>query len=655
LKKSDNIILIGYRGTGKSVVAEELAKLTGKKFVSLDAEIEKKYGPITDIVKFSGWEKFREIETEVLKTINIENGIIDCGGGIIESAENFEILNTKGKVFWLKASLNTIHSRLNGKTNRPALTENGDFLQEISDVLKRRKPLYQNAADSEINTDGKSPFEIANEMLTSILKPKICIPIVEKNIEDAINAIHSANAKADVIELRIDFLENVDTVSLEKLLDVVEKPVIVTCRLENQGGTGKITEENRQDLLAKAIEKKVDFIDLEFTSKTKISEKQSTLIIRSHHNFEKTPSIIDIKSILSAMKTKSAEIIKYIPTANSINDNFRIFEILQKSDDIISFCMGLKGHISRVLAGKYGSLITFAANAENQKSAPGQINIDEMKNLYNFSDINRETQVFGVMGEFAENSKSKYMHNPAFKENNVNAVYLPFKIDHGKDLENFMNNFREFHFAGSAVTIPHKETVMQYLHELDETAKAIGAVNTIKSNNGKLIGYNTDCVGAINALKEKVELAGKTVLVIGAGGAARAIVYGLDVENAEVTIVNRTFEKAQKLADEFSVKSIGFVKLNIDKFDVFVNTTSVGMYPDVDSSVLDSFPKNRVVMDIVYKPLKTKFLQIAEECGCEVITGEKMLIHQAIAQQKIWTGNEPDFDFMSECFFKIKE
>ena len=198
---------------------------------------------------------------------------------------------------------------------------------------------------------------------------------------------------------------------------------------------------------------------------------------------------------------------------------------------------------------------------------------------------------------------------------------------------------------------------MQYLDELDNTAKAIGAVNTIKSQNGKLTGYNTDCTGAIKALQEKVHLAGKKVLVIGAGGAARAVVYGLKSEQAKVTIVNRTYGKAQKLAAEFSAHTMEMESManHLDEFDVFINTTSVGMYPKIDATVLDFFPKNRVVMDIVYKPLKTRFLQIAEDCECKIITGEKMLIHQAIAQQKIWTGIEPDFDFMRKRFFEIEE
>ncbi|MBN2279672.1 MAG: shikimate dehydrogenase [Candidatus Marinimicrobia bacterium] len=655
MKKSDNIILIGYRGTGKSSVAEVLSRVTGRKTLSLDTEIEKKYGPIAEIVKTSGWEKFRKIETETLKSLRIKGGIIDCGGGIIETPENIQILNKKGKVFWLKASLSTIHKRLEGKTDRPALTNRGDFLQEIEEVLSRRISLYTNAADTAIDTDGKSPLKIAYEVLGIRSQTKICIPVVEKTESSAIAALKSANLQADIIELRVDYLENIDTHALENIIDSAEKPLIITCRLQNQGGTGNLTEKNRQDLLKTANQKRVDFIDLEFTSTTTLSADSGIKIIRSHHSFENTPNLVDIKNILCAMRSKSGDLIKYIPTANSINDNFKIFQILEENKNIIAFCMGTKGHISRVLAGKYGSFITFAAQTPEQQSAPGQVGLDELVHLYQFHDIDFSTKVYGIIGQYAEDSKSKYLHNPVFKKYGTHAVFLPFKTEPGEDLEQFIQNFRKFRFSGASVTIPHKEAVMPLLDQIDDQARAIGAVNTIKAEKGKLVGYNTDYIGAIKALQEKTSLAGKRVLVLGAGGAARAIVYGLKSELAEVTIANRTFAKAQQLGDEFGAMVQEINRLDVGEFDVFINTTSLGMYPETDSTILSSFPQQSVVMDIVYKPLKTKFLEIAQNCGCEIITGEKMLIWQAIAQQRIWTGIEPDYEFMSQCFFEIED
>ncbi len=168
MRNFNNIILIGYRGTGKSVVAKELEAKTGRRSISIDQKIENEFGSINNIVKNSGWDKFRQIETEMIMSIDLENGIVDCGGGIIEKSENIKMLKSKGTIFWLKASLSVIEKRLIDKTNRPALTAKGDFLQEIADILKKRKPLYKSAADFEIDTDEKTPKEIAAEIVTLV-------------------------------------------------------------------------------------------------------------------------------------------------------------------------------------------------------------------------------------------------------------------------------------------------------------------------------------------------------------------------------------------------------------------------------------------------------------------------------------------------------
>src|SRR3989338_11149866 len=175
-----------------------------------------------------------------------------------------------------------------------------------------------------------------------------------------------------------------------------------------------------------------------------------------------------------------------------------------------------------------------------------------MQNLYNVDLINPQTNVIGIIGEFAENSMSKYMHNPNFKRNSLDFVYVPFKVA-PNELKEFMDNFKSFDFKGAAVTIPHKENIINLIHNVDETADEIGAVNTLVRDDGKIIGHNTDYYGAVESLKEKLNPKGKKVLVIGAGGAARAVVYGLKKEGAEIIIVNRTENKAKELAGQFNV------------------------------------------------------------------------------------------------------
>ena len=275
-----------------------------------------------------------------------------------------------------------------------------------------------------------------------------------------------------------------------------------------------------------------------------------------------------------------------------------------------------------------------------------------MKNVYNIKLIDEKTQPIGVIGSLAENSMSKYMHNACFKAKRANFVYMPFKVAEG-ELEEFMGNFRKFGFKGASVTIPHKLEVMDYIDKIDNTAKKIGAVNVLNSENGKIVGYNSDCYGAIEALKEKTPLKNKKILVIGAGGAARAIIYGLKQENSLVTVVNRTIDNAQSLAKEFEVEceEIGKMRELIKNNEIIINTTSVGMSPKPDESVISEkdMAGGKIVMDIVYKPIETKLIKIARKAKCMTITGDRMLAYQAIMPFRIWTKKEAGFNLMENA------
>ena len=486
------------------------------------------------------------------------------------------------------------------------------------------------------------------------MKTEICIPITAKTIDEAIIELKEAEKLVDLIELRIDYIKDIDKNKLNKLLENRNKKVIVTCISKDSNGNFEGNEEDRIDLLKSAIELNSDFIDIEIdvdknAIKSIIDNKNKTKIIVSYHNFKETPDSEELNKIYNEIKKLNPDLIKIVTNANSINDNFRIFNLLSGKNELIAFCMGLRGQISRILAPKYGSKITFASLKENKESAVGQISIEEMKNVYNIDMINNETKVLGVVGEFAENSMSKYMHNAAFKENNLNFVYMPFKV-RKEELKEFIKNLREFDFKGSSITIPHKVNITKCIDEIDETAKKIGAVNTIVNKNGKLIGFNTDYYGAVQASKEKTQLSNKKILVIGAGGGARAVIYGLKKENAQITITNRTISKAESLAKEFDIKFEGIknMKKLIENKDIIINTTSVGMNPNINESIIkeDEFSEGKLVMDIVYKPINTKLTGLAKKANCNVITGDRMLIYQAMKQFSLWTDKEPDFNLM---------
>jgi len=658
---SRNTVLIGYRGSGKTSVGKRISELVSKKLIIIDEEIVKKTGTsIPEYVEKNGWDAFRKIESEIISNLrNVKDSIIDCGGGIVENKRNIENLKSNGTIFWLKADTLTIAKRIKDSNKRPSLTEGKSSTEEAEEVLQKRIPLYKKSADFEIDTGNETVEEVCDKILELINNKKntrICIPITADTIDKALVDLKKAEKLTDLIELRIDFIKDINENKLEELLKNKMKEVIVTCRPEFEGGNFIGSEEERILLLKKAIELNADYVDIEFKTDENfidniIKNKKNSKIIISYHNFNETPSEDELRNLYNKIKKLNSDLVKIVTFANSLNDNFRIFKLLKNKNNLVSFCMSAKGQMSRILSPKFNSAIIFASLEKNKESAPGQIRIEEMKNEYNIDFINEDTKILGVIGEYAENSKSRYMHNTMFKEKGINFIYHPLKLEKN-ELEEFMNNFRKFDFVGAAVTVPHKETIMQFLDKLDKTAKDIGAVNTIVKDNGALIGYNTDYYGAIEALKENTQLENKKILIIGAGGAARAIVYGLKKEKAEITIINRTFEKAQKLAEEFNIKpdKLENMKELIKGNDIIINTTSVGMKSNIDESIIpkEHFSEGKILMDIVYTPIRTKLIEFAEKANCKTITGERMLIYQAMKQFKLWTKHEPDFKIMEK-------
>lgn len=245
--------------------------------------------------------------------------------------------------------------------------------------------------------------------------------------------------------------------------------------------------------------------------------------------------------------------------------------------------------------------------------------------------------LFAVIGNPVSHSMSPCMHSCAFSATGYNGLYLPLEIS---DIEQAVSGLKALNFKGASITIPHKESIIDFLDEVDDMARRIGAVNTVVNTHGDLIGYNTDCSGAILALTEFTTIKDRQVAVIGAGGAARAIGFGVKAEGGQVTILNRSADKGEKLAGDLDAKFIPFEEVfNID-CDILINTTPVGMAPHVDETSVprEALDKHMVVMDIVYNPLKTRLLREAEKVGCPTIDGLSMFVHQGAGQFTLWTG-----------------
>lgn len=259
--------------------------------------------------------------------------------------------------------------------------------------------------------------------------------------------------------------------------------------------------------------------------------------------------------------------------------------------------------------------------------------------------IDQHTGLYGVVGFPIGHSLSPAMHNAAFSERGLNAVYLAFEtIDIGGCLE----GIRALGITGMSVTIPHKSTVIPLLDEVDDLAKRIGAVNTIRNDGGRLIGYNTDAVGALKSLEEKIQLSGKSCLLIGAGGAARAIGFILKERGVRLTVANRSSQRGEDLASSLGCPFAPLKEIQVVEADLLIQTTPVGMYPNDAQSVIssDALQEGTVVMDIVYNPLETRLLRMARACGCLTINGLDMLIHQGAEQFRLWTGLEPPISTM---------
>lgn len=258
--------------------------------------------------------------------------------------------------------------------------------------------------------------------------------------------------------------------------------------------------------------------------------------------------------------------------------------------------------------------------------------------------IDSTTLLYGVFGNPVSHSLSPAMHNAAFAHAGHNGVYLAFRIE---DIRTAVSAIRELNIQGVSITIPHKISIMPFMDETDPLAMEIGAVNTIINRYGKLCACNSDCPGAMRALREKTEISGKKVAVIGAGGAARAIAFGIRKEKGRACIVNRTVKKGEKLAEECGADFLPLSDMK-SAFDILINTTPLGMTPDTERIPLspELLQEGMTVMDIIYNPLKTRLLQEAEKRGCTVIDGLAMFIYQGAFQFELWTGKEAPVELM---------
>lgn len=507
---------------------------------------------------------------------------------------------------------------------------------------------------------------------------KLCVPIMVDSAEQArADSLAARDAGADLVELRLDrFTDDRDAAAL--LVKDCPLPCIVTIRPDWEGG-----EYDGDDMYRVALIEYIGvechghgpaYFDVELAAYDRSANLRhkvmlvvdhheqprptDTGLILSSHDFDTRPSDL-IRRVQAMANYHSCRVVKLAWRARSLRDNLEAFEIIRdRAKPTIALCMGEAGLMSRVLAKKFGALLTFAAIDKTRGTAPGQPTIEELKTLYRWEKLNPETQVFGVIGHPVGHSMSPAIHNAGFDAIDYNGVYLPMPIP--PEYEHFKATVASFlaepslHFRGASVTIPHKQNLLRFVQEMDgeiePLAARIGAANTLTvRDDGSLYASNTDYAAALDAVCDAMkiareQLAGKRVAVLGAGGAARAVVAGYTHYGAEVTVYNRTAEKAAQLAGEFNAAHAALDAVGDSEFDILINCTPIGMHPHTDDTPLDlaqhtsSAEQRPVVFDTIYNPVETRLLREAKQAGCPTVSGVEMFVRQAAVQFELWTG-----------------
>jgi shikimate dehydrogenase/3-dehydroquinate dehydratase type I len=477
-----------------------------------------------------------------------------------------------------------------------------------------------------------------------------CVSIVEAGLDEAVEASRKAvSMGADLIEVRFDHFPQLpkDFAPFKEF----QIPKIATLRSVAQGGRYKGSDEHKLKFLVKAYNGAFDFIDVEDDFPLlHHRDLDGIRIIVSSHVFDTSPRMMAVVDRLVANGSKG-DTPKVVYKAETLTDVAslvaagKLYSLAERKFALIG--IGELGSITRVCANRFGASLTYVSLEPGKEAAPGQIDLATMKWL------GTKAVVTGITGHPLEHTVSPAMHNAAFKALHLPGMY--FKLPAAPvELESVTQMMLDLDMRGMNVTIPHKESVISLLDRLDLHAIKVGAVNTIINDKGTLIGSNTDLYGVAKTFElANFDPKDKEVLVVGAGGASRAVCAYLSGAGAKVRITNRTNTKAASLADKFdNVTAVGFDTLAKGRFEAVVNCTPVGMkgFPNELPLPIENIQKGMLVLDTIYNPPVTKLLEVAREKGAVPISGKDMLIYQALKAFELWTGKSPAYEVMEQAF-----
>lgn len=489
----------------------------------------------------------------------------------------------------------------------------------------------------------------------------ICVPVIGSTFSEAMQQIVETKKETDLFELRADCLGDISDEQVKKLISLMGKPFILCIRKIKESGHFIGSEEDRLKRWIALSGLKPTYVDVEYSVDDRFLEAvrhhfPNSALILSHHDFKQTPS--DLPELFLRMRSRKADLYKIATMANSSLDGLRMLQFLKKHREsrLIALCMGPWGEFTRVLAARAGSKIVYASSSATKESAPGQIPLQEMLERYRVPMLTERTKVFGLIGDPVTESPSNITHNSVIKQLGLDAVYVKIPVKK-EELSAFLKAAASFGIQGLSATMPLKEELLNVVDSPEGDAKDYGAINTLHFTGGRVLGYNTDGRGALDALEEMMPVRGKRLVIVGAGGSAKAITFEAKRRGAKVSVVNRTESKAVEAAKLSSGRGYSFEswKRNPHPYDALVHCTPLGMFGKDSASVEELIQDGKCLMDIVVSKEETALMNKARLRGCLVIGGYAMLKKQAISQFRIWQRDSEkhlDLESAFEIAFK---
>jgi 3-dehydroquinate dehydratase / shikimate dehydrogenase len=489
---------------------------------------------------------------------------------------------------------------------------------------------------------------------------RICAVVATSSARDMVVQLRSALRETSTVELRLDWLSS--NSERRRFLGWLRRNrprragLVATCRRREGGGLFAGSVRGELAWLAQAAEAGCLWCDLEVETLRKLprnSIRKYSLpprILLSIHDFRGMPALIPT---LGRRWLDKVDAIKIAGAARTIGDGTRLLRFAARSRNCVAVPMGEVGLPARLVALREGSALAYAP--VSAATAPGQVSLQEMKYLYRAHALNRQTQIFGVIGNPVAHTLSPLLHNTAFSKLRINAVYLPFLV---KDLRDFLKAVPDFGLRGFSVTLPHKQSILRHLQDCDALSAEIGAANTVVvRRDGSLYGCNTDYVGVLYALEKKLPLLKSRVLILGAGGSARAAAFALARAGAAVGICARRNGPARELARAAGAEVVPRRALKTEHFDAILNATPVGMHPQIGISPLHPSELHcRIVMDLIYRPERTQLLRLAAKKGIATVSGVEMFLAQGIAQWELWMKRRaPEKSMRHAVFGALRE